>query len=76
LAWEPYEPAQRYAIEVARDPQFRSIVLQREAIEGSGVVLPTLPAAHYWWRVAPTPGGTGAVPSKPAWSTSEFGPLP
>ena len=70
LAWEPQRVDRRYVVELARDPQFNSLVTRRAGVNGTALVLPELPAGHYWWRVADEQGPFAA--NSTDWTTSEF----
>ena len=61
LAWEPQHADRRYVVELARDPQFNSLVTRRAGINGNGLVLAELPPRHYWWRVAEEQGGVASA---------------
>ena len=61
LAWEPRQADRRYVVELARDPQFNSLVTRRAGVNGNGLVLPELPPRHYWWRVAEEQGGVASA---------------
>ena len=61
LAWEPRQADRRYVVELARDPQFNSLVTHRAGVNGNGLVLPDLPPRHYWWRVAEEQGGVASA---------------
>ncbi|MEA3399760.1 MAG: DUF4962 domain-containing protein [Armatimonadota bacterium] len=53
FCWRPQEGARVYALEVARDRDFRDIVYEAQGLELSVHCPPlTLPAERLWWRVA------------------------
>ncbi|MDB5827364.1 MAG: hypothetical protein JWQ73_1584 [Variovorax sp.] len=70
LTWEPQQADRRYVVELARDPQFNSIVTRRTGVNGKGLVLPELPPGRYWWRVSEEQGAV--VAGSIDWTTSEF----
>lgn len=70
LEWDSQQADRRYVVELARDPQFSSLVTRRAGVRGAGLVLPDLPAGHYWWRVADEQGAL--VPNAIDWTTNEF----
>lgn len=70
LSWEPKRADRSYVVELARDPQFNSLVTRRGGVNGSGLVLPDLAPGHYWWRVAEEQGA--AATASIDWTTNEF----
>ncbi|CAA9541108.1 MAG: hypothetical protein AVDCRST_MAG79-1871, partial [uncultured Thermoleophilia bacterium] len=57
LRWTPVRRAAKYLIEVAKDPEFATIVFDggkpQETAATEYTVLAALPAGTYWWRVTP-----------------------
>ncbi|MCA0869194.1 FecR domain-containing protein [Seohaeicola saemankumensis] len=52
LAWQAYEGAVAYWLEVASDPGFNEMKVSEWGIRGTGFVAEGLPPARYHWRVA------------------------
>jgi hypothetical protein len=52
LAWDGFDGAAGYWLEVARDAGFNEMQVSEWGIADTGFTTPELPPAHYFWRVA------------------------
>jgi hypothetical protein len=62
LRWEKVAAAQRYHLQLARQPLFSELLLDKKDVRFATVKLPNLPEGSYYWRVrAVEPGGREGV---------------
>ena len=64
FSWKPTEPTNNYRLTVARDPQFRQVVVDEE-VSGTTFAHGNLKRGQYFWRVQALAGKTEGVPSEP-----------
>jgi hypothetical protein len=63
FSWKPTEPTNNYRIMLARDPQFRQVVVD-EQVSGTSFTHGNLKGGQYYWRVQALAGKTEGTPSE------------
>jgi hypothetical protein len=63
FSWRPTEPTDKYRFMVARDPQFRQVVVD-EQVSGTTFAHGNLKRGQYYWRVQALAGKTEGTPSE------------
>lgn len=63
FSWKPTEPTDNYRFMVARDPQFRQVVVD-EQVSGTTFAHGNLKRGQYYWRVQALTGKTEGIPSE------------
>ncbi len=63
FSWKPTEPTDNYRFMVARDPQFRQVVVDEE-VSGTAFAHGNLKRGQYYWRVQALAGKTEGTPSE------------
>jgi hypothetical protein len=63
FSWKPTEPTDNYRFMVARDPQFRQVVVDEE-VSGTTFAHGNLKRGQYYWRVQALAGKTEGTPSE------------
>ena len=63
FSWKPAEPTNDYRLTLARDPQFRQVVVD-EQVSGTTFAHGNLKRGQYYWRVQALAGKTEGMPSE------------